>query len=134
MVKKSFYGISIVGYFFKFWSEYEASKNHHWCRNFFLPKKSFVFARSNKVYIFNFRLFLPLPQKTHQAIPLNVFVFIKMAYLPANCHQIFVSFFSKTTFFKKTFFHRPNAFGNFAQLLKIEFIDFNLFTVMLKHR
>ena len=26
MVRKSFYGISIVGYFFKFWSKYEGSK------------------------------------------------------------------------------------------------------------
>ena len=39
MVKKSFYRISIVGNFFKFWSKCEGSKNHRCCRNFCQPKK-----------------------------------------------------------------------------------------------
>ena len=54
MVKQNFYGVSIVGYFFKFWSKYEGSKNHHWCRNFYLPKKKFFC----QVYVFNFRFFV----------------------------------------------------------------------------
>ena len=58
MGKKSFYGISIVDNFFKFWSKYEGSKNHRCCRNFCLPKNIF-FVRSNTIYVFNFRIFFP---------------------------------------------------------------------------
>ena len=58
MVKKVFHGVSIVGYFFKFWSKYEGSKNQHWFRKFYLPKKTFFFDRSHKVCVLNFRIFV----------------------------------------------------------------------------